>query len=251
VKDKISKTLKKAINRNVKDVVLDVAHKECLDRMNMANLTRSVVPVTSMVHQLKPTMLQLEDSERAIKVGDYVEVLYEYAPGTCSDGGVEVIAELQEDDEGRKTVTVGYVLDNRIERGIAVSRITVTMMPYKDTTSSSRYERASSVDAENAVLMPDRVRVVPERSPLEWLEYGLKSRTHEKRGWLKEKLLEYELMQPSTGALWKRVISDYKCQLSGIEGMKLALGKKFADPVSTRALQEKRAYLCLGKRKAR
>ena len=78
VKEKISKTLKKAINKNVKDVVLDVAHKECLDQMNMANLTRSVVPVTSMVHQLKPTMLQLEDSERALKVGDYVEVLYEY-----------------------------------------------------------------------------------------------------------------------------------------------------------------------------
>jgi hypothetical protein len=67
-----------------------------------------------------------------------VEVLYEYAPGTCSDGGVGVIAEIHECDEGIKTVTVGYVLDNRIERGIAVSRITVTMMPFKETTSSSR-----------------------------------------------------------------------------------------------------------------
>jgi hypothetical protein len=44
VKEKISKTLKKAINKNVKDVVLDVPHKECLDQMNMAHLTRSVVP---------------------------------------------------------------------------------------------------------------------------------------------------------------------------------------------------------------
>jgi hypothetical protein len=78
VKEKIAKTLKKAINKNVKDVVLDVAHKECLDQLNMFHLTKSVVPVTTMVHQLKPTMLQLENSERAIKIGDYVEVLYDY-----------------------------------------------------------------------------------------------------------------------------------------------------------------------------
>ncbi len=43
VKDKISKTLKKAINKNVKDVVLDVAHKECLEIMNTRHLTLSVV----------------------------------------------------------------------------------------------------------------------------------------------------------------------------------------------------------------
>ena len=248
VKDQISKTLKKAINKNVKDVVLDVAHKECLDRMNMENLTRSVVPVRSMVHKLKPTMLQLEDSERAIKVGDYVEVLYEYAPGTCSDGGVGVIAEIHECDEGIKTVTVGYVLDNRIERGIAVSRITVTMMPFKETTSSSRNQRPSSVDAKNAVLMPDRVRAVPERSPLEWLEYGLKSRTHEKRGWLKEKLLEYKLMEASNEALWKRVISDYKCQLSGIEGMRLALGKNFVDPREYKGIAGEKGIFVSGKK---
>jgi hypothetical protein len=109
VKDKISKTLKKAINKNVKDVVLDVAPKECLEQMNTRHLTLSIVPVASMVHQLKPTMLQLEDSERAIKVGDYVEVLYEYAPGTCFDGGVGTIMEIHKDDAGRKTVTVNYV----------------------------------------------------------------------------------------------------------------------------------------------
>jgi hypothetical protein len=136
-------------------------------------------------------MLQLEDSERAIKVEDYVEVLYEYAPGTCSDGGVGTIMEIHKDDAGRK---VNYVIDKRIETRIAVSRITVTMMPFKDTTSASRTRRQPNVDSDNVVLLPDRVHAVPERSPLEWLEYGLKSRTHEKRGWLKEKLLEYELL---------------------------------------------------------
>ena len=42
--------------------------------------------------------------------------------------------------------------------------------------------------------------------------------------------MDCELLEPNTEALWKRVISDYKCQLSGIEGMRLALGKKFLDP---------------------
>ncbi len=42
--------------------------------------------------------------------------------------------------------------------------------------------------------------------------------------------MEYELLEPNIEALWKRVISDYKCQLSAIEGMRLALGKKFIDP---------------------
>jgi hypothetical protein len=62
------------------------------------------------------------------------------------------------------------------------------------------------------------------------LQWGLKSRTHERRGWLKDKLLEANLLEPSNEALWKRIISDYKCQLSAIEGMKLAMGPKFEDP---------------------
>jgi hypothetical protein len=37
-------------------------------------------------------------------------------------------------------------------------------------------------------------------------------------------------MEANDEGLWKRVISDYKCQLSAIEGMRLALGDKFTDP---------------------
>ncbi len=70
---------------------------------------------------------------------------------------------------------------------------------------------------------------VPERTPLQWLEIGLKSRTHEKRGWLKDKLLHHGLLEATPEALWKRIISDYNCQLSAIEGMKLSLGPKFTD----------------------
>jgi hypothetical protein len=150
--------------------------------MNLQHLTLSVVSPSTMVHKLKPTMLQLLDTERTIKVGDWVEVMYEYAPGTCSDGGVgTVMAIVKDDEDGKAWLTVSYVLDYVDSELIDASRITVTMMPYKDLTSASRSRREPVGNSDNVVLMPDREHAIPERTPLEWLEYGLKSRTHEKR----------------------------------------------------------------------
>ena len=138
------------------------------------------------------------------------------------------IAAIETTHEGKIYCTVGYVLDKRIETGIDASRITVTIMPYKDKTSTkrARHEPVKIVDEEDV----SRLVVTPDRTPLQWLEYGLKSRTHEKRGWLREKLLSYDLMEPNREALWKRILSDYKCQLAAIEGMRLALGENFTDP---------------------
>jgi hypothetical protein len=77
-------------------------------------------------------MQQLQGTDNAIKVGDYVEVLYEYAPGTCSDGGVGTVSAIFKDGKGTTWCTVGYILDSRIETGIHhEGRITVTMMPFK------------------------------------------------------------------------------------------------------------------------
>ncbi len=166
-----------------------------------------------------------------MKVGDWVEVAYEYAPGTCSDGGVAFIMAIDKDESGRAICTVSYIIDSRIEKFVDQSRITVTIMPYKDSTSANRRKR--DVPQVEVEVRPDRVYEAPERSNLEWLEFGLKSRTHEKKGWLKDKLLEYDLMEATDEALWKRVLSDYKCQLAGIEGMQLALGSKFKDPRET------------------
>ncbi len=106
-------------------------------------------------------------------MGDWVEVAYEYAPGTCSDGGVAFIMSIVKDDSGRAICTVSYILDKRIEKFVDQSRITVTIMPYKDSTSANRKQRdATSVQVE---VLPDRVYEAPERFNLEWLEFGLKS----------------------------------------------------------------------------
>jgi hypothetical protein len=37
-------------------------------------------------------------------------------------------------------------------------------------------------------------------------------------------------MEPNPEALWKRILSDYKCQLAAIEEMRVALGDNFKDP---------------------
>jgi hypothetical protein len=139
---------------------------------------------------------------------------------------------IADDDAGRKFCTVSYILDKRTEKFVDQARITVTIMPFKDSTSANRTQR--EVHQHEPDVLPDRVYEPPERSNLEWLEYRLKSRTHEKNGWLKEKLLQYGLMEATDEALWKRVMSDYKCQLAGIEGMRLALGSTFKDPRETK-----------------
>ncbi len=125
----------------MKYVVLDVAHREVLDAMNAKHLTLSVVPATTMVHKLKPTMQQLLDTERAIKVRDWVEVLHEYAPSTCSDGGVGTVITITKDDNRKAWLTVSYVLDCRIETRIEESRIhcddDAIQRPHNNITRSS------------------------------------------------------------------------------------------------------------------
>jgi hypothetical protein len=141
-------------------------------------------------------------SHHAIKVGDYVEVLCEYAPGTCSDGGIGYIMNIDRDDDGLVYCTVSYVLDTRIETRIEANRITVTPMPYRDLSSTTRRKTVVAADMD----MPDRVIAAPVRSPLEWLKHGLSSRTHEKRGWLRDKLLHHNLLEPNEESLWKRIL---------------------------------------------
>ena len=108
-------------------------------------------------------------------------------------------------------------------------------MPYKDNTSNKRVKRAVSTVAVE--LLESRTYEVPLKTPLEWLKFGLSSRTHEKPGWLKDKLLYHNLLEGNVESLWKRIISDYKCQLAAIEGMQFTMGNEFKDPRETRGVQ--------------
>jgi hypothetical protein len=66
--DEINKTLKTKINKEFKNTLLDIAHREKLDLLNCEHLTNSVAPATTMIHPLKPTMEQLVGTHHALKV---------------------------------------------------------------------------------------------------------------------------------------------------------------------------------------
>jgi hypothetical protein len=198
VDDEIQKTLKGKINREVKGTVLNVAHRELLELKNVEHLTKSVVDTDDMIHPLKPTMDQLLRTGHEMKVGDWVEVMCEYAPGTCSDGGVGEIMEISKDDDNKAWCTVSYVIDKRIETRIDQKRITVTIMPWKDTTSKKRLAR--ELQPRDMELVAERKYEPPNRTPIEWLQFGLKSRTHERRGWLKDKLLKFGTLGSNIGS---------------------------------------------------
>jgi hypothetical protein len=162
---RMEKTMKGKINREVKDTILNIAHRELLEQKNIEHLTKSVVETVEMIHALKPTMEELLRTDHAMKVGDWVEVLCEYAPGMCSDGGVGEIVKITRDDNDRAWCTVAYVLDKRIETGIDQKRITVTIMPWKDTTTKKRQGR--DVTASEIVELEECKYDPPNRTPIE------------------------------------------------------------------------------------
>jgi hypothetical protein len=115
--------------------------------------------------------------------------MYEYLPGTCSDGGIGVITRLVTTDIGPGTVstifaTVQYVLDNRKEHGVAMDRLTIIPMPFKTSEVKLRPRTKQSQQAPNNFK-----KLVEKHTPLGWLKWGLTTRKHERKGWLKETLL--------------------------------------------------------------
>jgi hypothetical protein len=64
-RDEINITLKTKINKEVKNTLLDVAHREKLDLLNCAHLTKSVSAASEMVHPLKLTLEQLVGTHHA------------------------------------------------------------------------------------------------------------------------------------------------------------------------------------------
>ena len=172
-----------------------------------------------------------------LRVGEWVEILHEYAQGVCSDGGVGCIVAMHEatdpDDtepslDNAKKIDVKYLLDGRTEKYINLARITVIPMPFvtRDGTTLRSRNVEPSVD-QSASVAPDGLQ---PKTPLMWMKGGLKTRKYERKGWLKDMLLEEWEITGEKNSLWRRVLSDYKCQLSGIEGMKCVMGDVFVDP---------------------
>ena len=97
-------------------------------------------------------------------------------------------------------------------------------MPYKQTQPTLRPRKVAK---ENAVVTKT---APPLKTQIGWLEYGLETRGHERKGWLKDELLKYNLIADTKAALWARVLSDYACTEAAREGMAKALGSAYVDP---------------------
>ena len=79
----------------------------------------------------------------------------------------------------------------------------------------------------------------PPISQLQWLKLGLKSRKHEKKGWLKDLLIAEGYLRNDKTMIWSRVLSDHRCQLAAIEGMREVMGDDFRDPREYRGTSAK------------
>ena len=103
-----------------------------------------------MVHKRSKTAWEEKGSKGKLSIGVWVNVSYDYQPGTCSDGGVGCIVGVEAavdetDDEAAvddaQKLTVKYLMFGRTEKDINLTRVTVIPMPFKEGTPSLRPRR--------------------------------------------------------------------------------------------------------------
>ena len=105
-------------------------------------------------------------------------------------------------------------------------------MPYKEAVPALRPRKAPK---QLDVYRPP----APDRTRIEWLEYGLLTRKHETKGWLLNELQTHLVLLDTKAALWARVLSDYACLEAARQGMEKALGDKYVDPREHKGVQGK------------
>jgi hypothetical protein len=106
-------------------------------------------------------------------------------------------------------------------------------MPYKQGVSTLRLRPGLKGQKVVTHVPP------PIRTQIGWLEYGLQTRKHERKGWLKEELHKRKLLVDNKAALWARVLSDYACTEAAREGMERALGQNYVHPREHKGVQGK------------
>ena len=234
---KLNKTVKTARNKAVRQGVLDEEYTEKVRVCTIAHLKTRQATVGAMVHLRRKTLFEEEGVNAIVKVGDWVQIESDYSVGICSDGGVACVTDvhcglcpcpLVADRKMVEAVNVHYLIYGRKERNVCVKRLTVIPMPYTSSVMPLRSRKQHRKPKDVAII--DKP---PQRSPIEWLQHGLETRRHERRGWLKLILIKHGLIQDNKISIWKRVIVDYKCQQACIGGMMAActaMGTTFKDP---------------------
>jgi hypothetical protein len=207
--------------------VLAVTYDECCRVAFVKHLEAKHMDVMHMVHQKRKSIIEEQGLLSTIKVGDWVDVESDYSPGLNSDGGIGCVLGLHtesiEDQLVPRTIAldVHYIIFNII--GVPLHRCVVIPMPFKAAKVSLR--------TRQPLTHLPVVTAPPDRTPIEWLKFGLESNRHTKSGWLRDILQHHNLLKPDDKeSLWQRVLTDYACQLSYLEGLQGALGDEYEDP---------------------
>ena len=244
----LDNTLSKTINKTVKAAVIKEKYEILVNECFVEALTSARRKPEDMVHVKRKTLWEEYGAHATIKVGDWVLVDPCYMPGTCSEGGVgsvthvnahSIAAESEtvstESENPSGNINVLYILTQRVEHGVSFARVTVIPMPYKDKDDHGlRPRKDANVLQTNTVLAKRPPR---DLSPLGWLQLGKASRMHQKKGWLRQLLINEGLLVEEDGPLWTRILSDYKFIKGAIEGMRIALGSSFVDPRDYKGIQ--------------
>ena len=99
-------------------------------------------------------------------------------------------------------------------------------MPYKADKPNLRARKNSSSSTKVVAH-----KAPPQKTSLEWLQYGLETRRHETPGWLLKLLEEHNILPTDNKvAKWARIMTDYNCQLAYLQGLQHALGAAYKDP---------------------
>jgi hypothetical protein len=78
----------------VKQAVLDSKYSAIVAEMLQEHLQKQNVTAAQMVHVGRKSIWEEQELLANVKIGDWVEVSYDYLPGTCSDGGIGIITAL-------------------------------------------------------------------------------------------------------------------------------------------------------------
>ncbi len=135
---------------------------------------------------------------------------------------------------------------NTKERRVLLTRVVVISMPYKSDKATLRVRKNGPSTKEFATKAP------PNKTPLEWLKYGLEMRCHETQGWQLKLLDEHNILPKDNKiAKWARIMTDYHCQLAYLQGLQHALGEAYKDPreyTGVRATNSGGKYVSLKKK---
>ena len=116
-----------------------------------------------------------------------------------------------------------------------MTRITITPIPFN--TEGSRTLRTRTKVDETTSSSNEFETAGAKKTPLEWLQYGLRTQRHEKKGWLKHELTQAGELKEDKSMIWDHVMAAYQCQLSCIEGMKTVSESDFVHPRQYRGTQ--------------